>query len=321
MTTRRRFLTTVTAFSALPWRAPAGESWPQRPVKIVVPFAAGGNTDAIARVMAQRLQQKLGQPFVVDNRPGGGGIVAAEMVAKAAPDGYTLMMVALPQLAILPAMRKLGYDPIADFVAISNVASNPFCLVVNPQFPAHTLAELVAHVKAHPGQIGYASGGSGSVSHLTMLLLCQKAQLKMTHVPYKGGGPAIADVIGNQIPMYFANLSEALPYAGREIRAIALSGARRAAKLADVPTVAEAGYPDFRSETWNGFIAPARTPDEIVARVAQEVEVALRDGSVLDVLGNLGLDVIGSTPQAFKTRISEDIAQWGAVIEAANLKL
>jgi len=258
---------------------------------------------------------------VVENRPGGGGIVATEMVAKASSDGYTLMLAALPQIAILPAMRKPGYDPVADFVAISNVASNPFCLVAHPQFPARTLAELVAYVKARPGQISYASGGSGSVSHLTMLLLCQKAGLDMTHVPYKGGGPAIADVIGNQIPLYFANLSEALPYAGRELRAIALSGARRTAKLPDVPTVAESGYPDFRSETWNGFIAPAHTPDEIVTLVAQEVKSAVREESVRRSFDNLGLDVIASTPQEFKARVGEDIAQWASVIRAADLKL
>lgn len=321
MTTRRFFLASLAALAALPRPASSAEKWPQRPVKIVVPFAAGGNTDGIARVMAQQLQQTFGETFVVENRPGGGGIVATEMVAKASPDGYTLMMAALPQIAILPAMRKPTYDPVADFAAISNVASNPFCLVVNPQFPARTLAELVTYVKARPGQVSYASGGSGSVSHLTMLLLCQKAQLDMTHVPYKGGGPAIADVIGNQTPIYFANLSEAIPYAGRELRAIALSGARRVVKLPDVPTIAESGYPDFRSETWNGFIAPARTPDAIVTLVAGAVQNALRDESVRRTLGNLGLDLIGSTPAEFKTRIAEDIAQWAAVIRAADLKL
>jgi tripartite-type tricarboxylate transporter receptor subunit TctC len=320
MTTRRQFLTALAGLAAVP-PAAAAEKWPQRPVRILVPFAAGGNTDSIARVMAQQLQQRFGAAFVIENRPGGGGIVAAETAARASPDGYTLMLAALPQIAILPAMRKPSYDPVADFAPISNIASNPFCLVVHPEFPARTLAELVAYVKARPGRVSYASGGSGSLSHLTMLLLCQKAQLDMTHVPYKGGGPAIADVIGNQAPMYFANLSEALPYAGRELRALAVSGTRRAAKLPDVPTVAESLYPGFRAETWNGLLAPAATPAEIVTRVAQEARQALSDAAVRGTLENLGVDVIGSTPQEFKDRIAEDIAQWAEVIQVAGLRL
>jgi tripartite-type tricarboxylate transporter receptor subunit TctC len=324
MTTRRVFLKSIAAGAALaagPRHSFAADAWPQRPVKIIVPFAAGGNTDGIARLMAQHFAEKFGQGFVVENRVGGGGIVAAEMTAKADPDGYTLMMAALPQIAILPAMRAPGYDPVKDFEPISNVASNPFCLVANPQFEAKTLNEMVAYVKERPGKIVYASGGSGSLSHLTMVLLCQKSGLDMIHVPYKGGGPAIADVIGNQAPLYFGNLSEALPYAGNQLRALVVSGDKRAAKLPDVPTVAESGYPGFRSETWNGLIAPAGTPGTIVTALAQEVKVALKDEKVQKALENYGVLAIGSTPQEFRKTIADDIAQWGAVIKAADLKL
>ncbi len=327
MTTRRKFLKTMTAgavaaampATAMPRPALAADKWPQRPVKIVVPFAAGGNTDGIARLMAQHFQEKFGEGFVVENRTGGGGVVAAETVAKAEPDGYTLMMTALPQMAILPAMRKLNYAP-DDFAPISNIASNPFCLVTNPQFGPKTLPELIDYVKARPGQVNYASGGTGSISHLVVLMLAQRAQLDMVHVPYKGGGPAIADVIGNQAPMYFGNLSEALPYAGKELRPIAVSGMSRAAKLPDVPTVAET-FPGFRAETWNGLIAPAKTPAAIVDLLAAECRKAVQNETILRTFANYGVQEIGSSPEDFRTTIQRDVAQWGAVVKSANIQL
>ncbi len=323
MTTRRKFLMTLgagAAFAASPRYALAQDKWPQRPVKILVPFAAGGGTDGVARLIAQHFQEKFGQGFVVENRVGGSGIVAAENVAKADPDGYTLMIAALPQIAILPVMRKPNYDPIADFTPISNIASNPFCLVANPQFEPKTLKEFVAYVKERPGKVVYASGGSGSLSHLTMVLLLQKAGLDMIHVPYKGGGPAIADVIGNQAPVYFGNLPEALPHAGGTLRLLAVSGAKRSPKLPDVPTAVESGYPEVISETWNGLIAPAKTPPDIISRMAAEVKVALKDEKVLRSFDSFGVTAIGSTPEEFKATMVQDIARWKPVVEAADLK-
>jgi tripartite-type tricarboxylate transporter receptor subunit TctC len=307
------------ALGVLPWRANAA-GWPERPVKLIVPFAPGGNTDGIARLIGQYLSQKLGQTFVVENRLGAGGIVAADTVARSAHDGYTLMMAALPQIAILPVLQKTNYDPIRDFAPISNVASNPFCLVVNPQFEPKTIKELVEYVKARPGKIVYASGGTGSVSHLTMVLFLQKAGLEMVHVPYKGGAPAISDVIANQVPMYFGNLSEALPHAGKGLRPLAVSGLKRAAKLPDVPTIAESGYPGFRSETWNGIIAPAGTPDEVVQTVVREVQNAIKEKTILERFDSYGVDAIGSDPAEFKRTMAEDIAQWRAAIQAADIK-
>ena len=323
MTTRRKVLKgfAAGAMSAAVCRPGAAADWPQRPVKILVPFAAGGNTDGIARLVAQSLSEKLGQAFFVENHVGAGGALAARLTATAAPDGYTLMMAALPQIAILPALKKTSYDPVSSFTPIVNIASNPFCLVANPNFEPKTLQEFIAYVKARPGQLSYASGGTGSVSHLTMVLLCQRAGLDMVHVPYQGGGPAISDVIGNQIPVYFSNLSEALPYAGRELRPLALSGPKRAAKLPDVPTVAEVGYPGFRSETWNGLIGPAGMPLGVVELVAREVRHAIQDPAIVQRFAMYGVDPVGSTPADFQRTIGEDIQQWKLVIVKADLKL
>lgn len=304
----------------LPRFASAG-GWPERPIKLIVPFAPGGNTDGIARIIGQYLSEKLGQAFVVDNRPGAGGIVAADSVARAAPDGYTMMMVALPQVAIVPVLHKVHYDPVKDFAPICDVASNPFCLVANRDFEAKTLQQFVTYVKTRPGKVPYASGGTGSVSHLTMVLFLQKAGLDMVHVPYKGGAPAIADVIAGQVPVYFGNLSEALPHAGRDLNALAVSGAKRSAKLPDVPTIAEAGYPGFKSETWNGIIAPAGTPKDVIDKVAREIQNAIKEKAILDRFDTYGVEAIGAGPNEFKAIMLDDIAKWKAAITAANIKL
>jgi tripartite-type tricarboxylate transporter receptor subunit TctC len=322
MTTRRAALKLLAAGCAavIPARAFA-QKWPDRAVKLLVPFAAGGNTDGIARLIGQHLSDSLGQAVVVENRVGAGGIVATSALARATPDGYTLMMAALPQLAILPALKETDYDPIADFAPISNIGSNPFCLIANPQFEPETLQEFVDYVKARPGKLAYASGGTGSLSHLAMVLLCERAGLNMVHVPYKGGAPAVADVIANQVPVYFANLSEAMPHAGRDVRAFAVSGSRRVRGLRDVPTVAECGYAGFKAETWNGLIAPAKTPQPTIEVIAREAHKALKDPVILQRLEAYGLEPIGSTPAEFKVTIDEDVGKWRKIIKDANIKL
>jgi tripartite-type tricarboxylate transporter receptor subunit TctC len=321
MVTRRALLACAALSPILP-RASAAEAWPQRPVKIVVPFAAGGNTDGIARVIGQNLSEAFGVQFVIENKPGADGAIAAEAVKVASADGYTLFMAALPQIAIFPAMTKVAYDPVKDFTPISNVGSNPFALIVHPSFPAHSLAEFVAYVRSKPGEITYASGGTGSLGHLSMVLFAKRAGLEMTHVPYKGGGPAIADVIAGHVPIYFANLSEALPQAkGGTVRAMAVSSEVRARQLPDVPTVAESGFPGFRTVTWNGLMAPAATPKAIVDQLAVAVAKAVKDTSVGDKLMGYGVDPVGDDPQHFAATIASDIAIWSEAIKLAGVTL
>jgi tripartite-type tricarboxylate transporter receptor subunit TctC len=305
--------------AARPLRAFA-DDWPTRPVKLIVPFAAGGNTDGIARLVGQYLGGRLGSNFLIDNRVGAGGAIAMDAVARSAPDGYTLLLGALPQFAIVPSMERTNYDPVKDFAPICNIASNPFCLVANPHFEPKTIAEFVAYVKARPGQVTYASAGTGSLAHLTMVLFLKRAGLEMVHVPYKGGAPAITDVLGNQVPVYFANLSEALPHAGGALRALAVSASKRVARLPEVPTVAESGYPGFRSETWNGLFAPAKTPQPVIDLLAAQTQNVVKDRATLERFDGYGVDPIGAGPKEFGETIAADIAQWGDAVKAAGLK-
>ena len=220
------------------------QQWPQRPVKVVVPFPPGGVTDSIARITADWLAPRLGQPVIAENRPGASGAIAAEFVARADADGYTLFSAATPQLAIVPHVQKISYDPVKDFAPISIVGTNPFALGCNANLPPKSLTELVAYAKERPGQLSYASPGSGSVGHLTMALFLARAGLKMEAVLYKGGGPAMADVVAGHVPCYFGNLNEIIPHAGGgRLTVFAVSAERRAPQLPQVPTVAEQGYP------------------------------------------------------------------------------
>ena len=307
--------------SALPRMARA-QAWPQKPVKIVVPFAAGGNTDGIARLTAERLTAVLGQQVLVENRAGANGAIAADFVAHASPDGYTLLMAAMPLVAVLPAVAKQNYDPVKDFVPVSNIGSNPFVLGVHKSVPAGNVREFVAYVKANPGKTNYASGGSGSVSHLSAALFVKRAGLDMTHVSYKGGAPAVADLLGGQVQMYFGNLSELAPHAaGGNVRIIGVSSERRARQLPDVPTIAESGFPGFRTITWNGLMAPAGTPPAVVSRLAEEIRKIAAVPAFAQRMEALGVDTIGNTPAEFGDTIRADIALWADAVKAANLKI
>ena len=323
MTTRRALLkafATGAAAVGLP-RYTLAADWPVRTVTVLVPFAPGGNTDGIARLVSQHMSSALKANFIVENRLGAGGILAASDEARAQPDGYTLMMAALPQIAILPVLRKTTYDPQRDFAPISNVASNPFCLMANKNFAPKTISDFVAYVKARPGKVSYASGGTGSLSHLTMVLFCQRAGLDMVHVPYKGGAPAVVGVLAGAVPVYFGNLSEALPHANHDLNLLAVSGSRRAKQIPNVPTIAESGYPGFNSETWNGLIAPAKTPKAVIDLLAAQVKEALKDPKILSHLDAYGVDPIGSTPEEFAKTIDADIRQWHAAINKAHISL
>ena len=298
----------------------AQPQWPQKPVKVVVPFPPGGVTDGIARITADWLSQRLGQTFIPENRPGASGAIAAEYVARAEPDGYTLFSAASPQLAVVPHVQKINYDPIKDFAPISIVGTNPFALGCNQKVPSNTLKELVEYAKARPGELSFASPGVGSIGHLTMALFLARAGLKMEAVIYKGGGPAIADTVAGHVPCYFGNLNEIIPHAGGKLKVFAVSGDRRAKQLPDVPTVAEQGYPGFRTLTWNGYVAPGGTPREIVERVAREIAAGCKDATFTGRLNKIGVDAVCSTPGEFVQAIEEDLATWKEAVQAAGMK-
>ena len=298
------------------------QDWPVRPIKLIVPFAAGGNTDSIARLVSERLTSSLGQPVVVENKLGAGGGIAAEFVAKATPDGYTLLMAAMPVMAILPVISKTNYDPIRDFQPISNIGSNPFVMGVHKSIPANNVQEFVSFIKKNPGKFNFASGGSGSVSHLTPALFLKRAELDMTHIAYKGGAPAVADLLSGNVQMYFGNLSELQPHvSGGLIKIIGVSSERRASQLPLVPTIAESGYPGFKTVTWNGLMAPANTPQVVVQKLSDAVKDMMSSEATRQRLLSLGVDPIGNTPKEFADTVKLDIMIWSEAAKAANLKM
>jgi tripartite-type tricarboxylate transporter receptor subunit TctC len=258
---------------------------------------------------------------VAENRPGASGAIAADLVARSEPDGYTLLSAATPQLAIVPHVQKINYDPIKDFAPISIVGTNPFALGCNRNVPGATLKDFVEHVRKRPGELSYASPGSGSVGHLTMALFLARAGLKMEAVLYKGGGPAIADVVAGHVPCYFGNLNEIIPHAGSgKLKVFAVSGEKRAPQLPEVPTVAEQGYPGFRTVTWNGYVAPAGTPKEVIERIAREIGAACKDAAFAGRLAKIGVDPVCSTPAEFEKAVRDDLAIWKEAVQAAGMK-
>jgi tripartite-type tricarboxylate transporter receptor subunit TctC len=296
------------------------QDWPQKPVRILVPYAAGGNSDGIARIIAQRLTDRLGQTFVVENRVGANGAVAADAVARAAPDGYTLMWAVTPPMTIAPAMQKVQFDPIKDFAPISIVGSNAFVLLVNKDFPPKTVAELIAYVRAQPSKMAYAEGSAGSLTHLAMALFLQRAGLDMTNVSYRGNAPALTDVIAGHLPMMFSNVSDALPQAASgAVRLLAVSSDKRAPQIPNVPTVAESGFPGFNVLTWNGLVAPAGTPQPVIDLVAREVAAAVKDPKFIERLDSYGVDPVGDTPAEFARTVAADVAQWAEVVKMTGL--
>ena len=295
--------------------------WPNRPVKIVVPFGAGGNTDIIARIVAQDFTDVFGQPFVVENRPGAAGVLAAEAVARAPADGYTLLMATQPQISIVPAMSKAPYDPVKDFVPISNIGTNPFVLVVRPGLPVASVAEFVEYVRARPGRLTYVATGVGSVNHLTMELLLKRAGLSMTPVMYKGGPAGLTDVIADRVDAYFAGVSVVAPHAATgDLKLLAVTGDVRAKQIPNIPTLAESGFPGFKVLLWTGLLAPAGTSRNTVDRIAKEVARLVRDPASADRLEQNGVDLLGNTPREFAAMIAEDAAFWGEALTAAGLR-
>jgi tripartite-type tricarboxylate transporter receptor subunit TctC len=296
------------------------QPWPSRTVKIVVPYAAGGNSDVMARVVAQRLTEALGQTFIVENRVGANGALAADTVIRAGADGYTMLWAVTPPMTIAPAMTKLNYDPIKDFTPISAVATNGFVLVVNKDFTPKTVADFIAYVKAQKEKMAYAEGTAGSVTHLAMALFAKRAGLDMTNVSYRGNAPAMNDVIAGHLKTMFSNLSDALPHAASgAIRLLAVSSAQRAPQAPSVPTIAESGFPGFNVITWNGLVAPAGTPREFVDKIAGEIGRAVKDPQFAGRLKAAGADPLGNTPDEFAAMIKADTATWADAVAITGL--
>ena len=297
------------------------QSYPTKPVTIVVPFAPGGATDIMARQLAERLNKRLGQPVIVENKPGAGTMIASEYVAKAAPDGHTVLLAA-SSLGIAPSLySKVNYDPVKDFTPVSLVASVIHVLEVHPSVPVKNVAELIAWLKANPTKANYGSVGAGTSTHLESELFNTMAGVKMTHVPYKGSAPALMDLVGGNLQVMFDAWASSGPFVkDGKTRLLAVTTAQRSKILPDVPTVAESGLPGYEAMPWLGFVAPAGTPTAAVNRFHAELMEVLKEPAVQEKFHSLGLDIIGNTPQEFGEFIKKDIAKWAKVVKDSGAK-
>jgi tripartite-type tricarboxylate transporter receptor subunit TctC len=309
------------AFPVTVFAQPAEAAFPVKPIRIIVPLAPGGGNDAIARMVGARLQERLGQSMVVDNRPGTGGIVGTEIAARAAPDGYTMIVVNNSHVALSALYPKLSFDPVRDFAPVSLAASSPLLLTVNPSFPASTFAEFLAWVRANPGKLNYGTSGVGSPPHLAGELLAQLSKTEMTAIAFKGIGPAITAVLGNEIPMTFPNLLVGGPQvkAGK-LRALAITSAKRSDVFPDLPTVAEAGLPGYESSIWFGFLAPAATPKVLIDRLNREIVAVIRLPEVRQQIVGIGAEPIGSTVPEFVAVMKNDSERLGRLIRERGIK-
>lgn len=313
--------------SSLIWAAAAiagpvqvrAETYPSKPIHLVVGYAPGGATDSIARIVGQKLAEELGQPVVVDNRPGAGATIASDFVAKAAPDGYTIFMSTIANSINTTLYRHLPFSFERDFAPISLVATVPNVLVVNPSVPVRTVKEFVAFAKDNPGKIYFASSGNGSSIHLSGELFNMVADVKLVHVPYKGSAPAVVDLMSGQVQAMFDNLSSSLPYvkAGK-LRALAVTSARRSPAAPDIPTMAEAGYPDCEVLSWFALVAPAKTPAPIIDRLNAATDKALAQEDVKQRLAAIGVDPAPSTPAELAAFMASETAKWAKVVEISG---
>jgi tripartite-type tricarboxylate transporter receptor subunit TctC len=301
--------------------AHAQEKYPSRQIKLLVGYTPGGATDIMARALAARLTESLGQPVVVDNRPGAASNIASEMAAKAAPDGYTLFMGTIANATSMSGYKNLGYDTMRDFVHITQTMTAPSVLATNPSFPAKNLKDLIAAAKARPGTYSFASTGIGSSPHLAGELLKLRTGIDIIHVPYKGGSPAMTDLLGGQVSMSFMTALSALPYLqGGKLHVIGVAAHKRMAQLPNVPTIEEGGVPDFEVSSWNGLFAPAKTPQPIVDRLYEVTAAALKSPQMKEKMEAEGAEPVGQTPAQFRAYVQAEIDKWGKVIKAANVK-
>ncbi len=318
---RRHLLQAASAAIALPGLALA-QSWPSRPIRYIVPVAAGGGSDMVARVVTERWGKALGQSFVVDNQSGGGGVVACQTTARAAPDGYTIMQGYVATHGTTPATRRISYDAVRDFTPIGMIGATPNVLAINDNVPAKTVKEFIDYVKRNPAKVSYGSAGPGSLTHLTMELFKQETGIFMLHIPYRGIAPAITDLLGGQTQAMFPGLAAALPHlrSGR-MRALAVTGKQRSAQLKDVPTMEEVGFKGFDAMQWYGSVGPAGLPADVVRRLNETQVAVLKQPDFAEKLAGEAVEPWPMTPEQFGQYIVADIARWTALAKARNIQL
>ena len=319
----RRLLCSIAIIAAAISAATASaQTWPDKPLRFVMSAPAGSSIDVLGRAIADKLKDRLGQPVVVDNKPAAGGTVATDEIAKAAPDGYTMVLAFNGPLAITPLLRKVPYDVAKDLAPVIITSSQPNVLAVNAQVPAKDLKELVAYAKANPGKLNYASVGPGSSSHLNAELLKSLAGIDIVHVPFNGSPPAVMSTVQGETQMLFAVMQPLQPQiqAGK-LRALAVTSAKRFPLLPELPTIAESGYSKFEALAWNGVLVPAGTPKPVIARLNAEINAILKQPDVVQKMNAAGFDLIGGTPEDFGALIKAESAQWAPVIKNANIKI
>jgi tripartite-type tricarboxylate transporter receptor subunit TctC len=300
----------------------AQPKYPTKPVRLIVPFPAGGGVDIVARTLAPHFTERWGEQVIVDNRPGAGATLGANLAAKSDPDGYTLLLGNTAFAINATLFKRLPYDPIKDFEPISLVATQPSLLVVNPKVPVKSVQELIAYAKAHPGALNYASSGNGTPPHLSAAMFCEMTGIQMTHIPYKGAAPALTDLLGGQVQVMFATIISSMAHvkAGR-LRALAVTSAKRSAALPELPTIAEAGVPGFEATAWFMLLAPAKTPQEIVQQVSRAAQAILARPDVRARFAQEGGEPAGLTPERTAAYLKSEIARWGKVVKDAHIQV
>jgi tripartite-type tricarboxylate transporter receptor subunit TctC len=297
-------------------------AYPSQPIRLIVSFAAGGPTDIFARLVASKLEKELGQPIIVENKPGGGSNIGSEFVAKAKPDGYTLLVGTVANATNMGIYKNLGYDTARDFAPITQIMSSPSVLVVNNNLPVRSLSELIAYAKARPGKLSYASSGAGGMQHHAGELLKLRTGIDVIHIPYKGAAPALTDVIGGTVDFGFKTASGVMPaILSGKVRPLAVAGSARLAQLPDVPTMAEAGMPDLEADSWNGLFAPAGTPPAIIKRLADATIAILKTPEIKERFAAISATPVGSSPEEFSKYVKAEITKWGMVAKQANVQV
>jgi tripartite-type tricarboxylate transporter receptor subunit TctC len=311
-------LAAVQAAAAL---AQSKDVYPSKPIRLVVPFVAGGPTDIQGRILSANLSQRMGQQVVVDNRGGAGGNIGMDITAKAPPDGYTIVIATVGTWAVNPHLYKLPFDVVKDFAPITQVSTSPGVLIVHPSVPAKSVKELIVLAKEKPGQLNYGSSGVGGFGHISGEMFDLMAGTKMTHIPYKSSAPSLTDLIGGQIQVLFNNTISTVPHVkANRVRALATTGAKRTPALPDLPTVAESGLPGYENSSWSAVAAPAGTPRPIIMRLHKEIIALLKQPEVAQKHAEVGADIIGSTPEEFHAYLKAEVAKFGKLVKAAGIK-